>query len=445
MIPGKSRFLSGTIWATTGFGISQIIRLLTNVVLTRILAPEIFGVINIVRSLMIGVELTSDIGISQNIVQSSRGLETALLNTAWTLQIFRGVLLFFVFLIISPTVANLYHEPVFSLILPIVAIGFIFSGFTSTSIFVLQKRFQFSLRIGFDVAIDCISAFIYIALAFLYPNIWSMVFGLVAVNLTRAIGSHLLIRGFQNRIQVSRDHLLEIVTFGKWVFAASAVYFMAMHFDILYFGTQLQFDILGVYGIARGLAETMYVLATRLTVLIVFPYVAASKELPRNELRSNSRGARLAFLITTACIIATVICLSDVIVRLLYDKRYEDAIWMLHILCIGSWLRILNELNGSVLLGIGRPIYTALGNTAKLAAMLVGIPVAFHTWGLQGAIAAIACTELCNYIVLYTGARREQVGFGQQDALATFALIVFIGVIEWFRWSIGFDLSLARN
>jgi len=60
--------LTGAVWTIGAYGVGQLIRVATNVILTRLLAPELFGIMLIVYSLRTGLTLISDIGIGQNIV-----------------------------------------------------------------------------------------------------------------------------------------------------------------------------------------------------------------------------------------------------------------------------------------------------------------------------------------------------------------------------------------
>ena len=90
-----SRFavLKGVGWTVGAYGVGQLVRLLTNVVLARLLAPELFGIMVIVNSLRTGVDLISDVGIGQNIVQNKNADKADFYNTAWSLQLVRGLLL----------------------------------------------------------------------------------------------------------------------------------------------------------------------------------------------------------------------------------------------------------------------------------------------------------------------------------------------------------------
>src|SRR6476661_9681345 len=94
MILGVPRSLVVRLgWTTLGYGAVQALRLLNNVILTRLLAPPIFGLMALINAIRTGVELLSDVGLLQNIVSNPRGAEPDFRDTAWTLQAGRGLLL----------------------------------------------------------------------------------------------------------------------------------------------------------------------------------------------------------------------------------------------------------------------------------------------------------------------------------------------------------------
>src|SRR5882672_9646548 len=89
----RARVLHAGGWTVAGFALSQAIRFGANLVMTRLLVPEMFGVMAIATMLMYGLALFSDVGLRQSIVQSRRGSEAVFLNTAWAVQILRGALI----------------------------------------------------------------------------------------------------------------------------------------------------------------------------------------------------------------------------------------------------------------------------------------------------------------------------------------------------------------
>ena len=86
----RARVLRAGGWTLAGFALSQAMRFGANLVMTRLLVPEMFGVMAIATMVMYGLALFSDVGLRQSIVHSRRGGDAVFLNTAWALQIARG-------------------------------------------------------------------------------------------------------------------------------------------------------------------------------------------------------------------------------------------------------------------------------------------------------------------------------------------------------------------
>src|SRR5688572_30143338 len=91
--PGlRSQAIRGSIWTFAGYGASQVIRLASNLILARLLFPDVFGLMALVNVFIGGLAMFSDIGIGPAIIQNKRGNERTFLNTAWTIQIGRGLM-----------------------------------------------------------------------------------------------------------------------------------------------------------------------------------------------------------------------------------------------------------------------------------------------------------------------------------------------------------------
>ena len=97
----KKQTLSASIWTIAGFGFSQVIRLGSNLALTRILVPELFGMMAIVTAIRLGIYMCSEIGLKVSVIRHENGEEPGFLNTAWTMQVIRGGLLWLIIILIS--------------------------------------------------------------------------------------------------------------------------------------------------------------------------------------------------------------------------------------------------------------------------------------------------------------------------------------------------------
>src|SRR5712672_1844492 len=89
----RQRVMKAGVWSIAGYGINLVIRFGTNLLMTRVLAPEMFGVMAVASMIMVGLIMFSDIGLRQNVIQSPRGSDPSFLNAAWSMQIVRGLCL----------------------------------------------------------------------------------------------------------------------------------------------------------------------------------------------------------------------------------------------------------------------------------------------------------------------------------------------------------------
>ena len=137
-------------WAVAPFVFNQALRLATNLVLARLLAPEIFGLMLLVNTLRTGTELLSDIGIGQSVVRSKQGALLSFLDSAWTLQVMRGAGLALFGLVAAYPIAQAYCEPELFPILLVVSSLFFIARLQSPFLYLFQKPIRVKSRAAFD-------------------------------------------------------------------------------------------------------------------------------------------------------------------------------------------------------------------------------------------------------------------------------------------------------
>jgi O-antigen/teichoic acid export membrane protein len=435
------KLVTGTVWTVGAFGLGQAIRLATNVVLARLLAPELFGIMLIVNTLMTGIQLFSDVGIGQNIIHSPNSLDPRFYNTAWSLQIVRSIVIWFIFLLAAVPVAHFYGAPILSAILPVSGFNIVLLGFASVSPAILQKKMQFGKLTLFNLATAIISSALLVTFAYLTPTIWALVLGGVAGTGLSMVMTYFLVPNLKQRFHVDRQCLSEITSFGKWVYLNSMVYFLSTNFDRLYFAKVVPLQVLGIYGIARALSELFGTAATHLGNSVIFPFISSHAGLPRETLRRELVSIRGKFLLLIALGCSLFIATADLAIKLLYDQRYHAAAWMLPVLALGAWFSMVATTNESTLLGLGAPSYSAMANSVRFILLVVGLPLSLKFKGLAGGIVTLVLVEVCRYAPVYIGQRRQQFSFGAQDVAITLAMFAMIGLWEWLRWASGFGTS----
>jgi O-antigen/teichoic acid export membrane protein len=427
-------------WTSFSYGAGQVLRLLNNVILARLLAPQIFGLMAVVNAIRTGVELLSDVGINQNIVTNPRGHEPQFYDTAWTLQALRGICLAVLCVLLAVPLARFFEYPELAQILPVASLFFVFTGFDSTARGLLQKQLQVSRLVTFEILLAVVTLVAHVGVALITRSVWALVLGSVITGAATLIVSFLLIPGLRNRFIIDPESAAQLIRFGKWVFLSSIVYFFAMNFDRLYFAKQISLSQLGVYGIARGLADMISLFVLRSSAFVLYPAVAAAGLAPI-DLRNRLLRGRRTLLLAAAVAMGIFLAASNLIVGILYDPRYAEAGTILPILCIGVWFGILTLTNDSILMGLARPAYPAISNSAKLLSYVIGVPIAFHYFGFTAAIAVISAGEVVKYVALWALSHKEHLHFGRDDLVLTAVFgVSAVGareIVHWLGWTAG--------
>ena len=426
------------------FGLMQLVRLLTGVIIARLLSPNLLGIMMIVYVLRYGAELLSDIGIRQSIISNSEGDNPDFYNTAWTLQLIRGFALCVLFLVITVPVSRIYDAPILLLVLPITSSYFAIAGLTSTRLFLLNRKMQTAKLNAFDVLMEVISSIARVIFAIISPTIWALVFGSLVQPIARTIGSYLILPGNRHRLYISKDYAKQILAFGKWIMLTATLFFLASNFDRLYLAKVIPFALLGVFGIARNLSGMVSDGLARLCNIVIFPLVASEATKPRSQLHADLASIRFAFVMICAAGLSLFVVLADFIIAIMYDQRYQAAGWMLPIFVVGLWFSILSSLNEWILIGVGRPQYSTVASSSKLALIVIGLPFATMWYGILGAVIVIAVSDLPRYGPILFGQKRSQLSFLRQDILATAAFFALVIFLEWARYSFGFGTSFDQ-
>jgi O-antigen/teichoic acid export membrane protein len=433
--------LKGSLWTIGAFGLSQAIRIVTSVVLARLLAPELFGIMVIVSSLRSGIELLSDVGIFQNMIYHKDANDPDFYNTAWTLGVIRSLILWLIALVVTVPVARFYQSSILIFVVPLVTFNIVLVGFTSVSRLLLRKRLQIAKINSFDTILSFISSAVIVLFAYLSPTVWALVFGGLFSSALTMIGSYFLLPDVRQKFHLSKRFAWEILHYGKWIFVSSTIYFLSGNFDRLYLPKVIPLKLFGIYGIAISISGLLSILILQLGQDVLFPFITAHLHVPRPELRKQVASIRAKFLLLAALGFSLFVATADLAIKILYDARYQEASWMLPVLFIGAWFSMIAQLNESTLLGLGRPTYNAVGNAFKFVFILIGLPLTVKIYGLLGGITVIALADLFRYVPVLIGQRRERFSFGMQDFLFTLAVFILIALWEWLRLILGFGTS----
>jgi len=413
----KKRAIHSGGWVILGHFLSQGLRLGSNLVLTRLLVPEMFGVMSIVSVIMVGITMFSDVGLLQNIVQSKRGEEPDYLYTAWTIQVLRGFFIFFMALAVSGIIyvlglagylssETVYGNPQLPLILAVVSITVVISGFNSIHLLLLNRKLMMGKLIALGLASQIVGMLVMLFLAWYAQNIWALVYGGIAAASVKMLLSHVSILGPGCHFKWDKEAVHEIFHFGKWIFFSSILGFLLNQGDKLLLGGWVSPDVLGVYTVAFFLSSALQGVISKLLGSVLFPFLSEIVRNNPDKVESVYYKIRFRIDLITMPVAGLIFSLGGVVVNTLYDARYESAGWMLEILAIPI-ISIGFMLSDQLILAYGKPKYTSLMIFIQVISLYISVPVSFFYFGLYGAVWAIALNSMIKIFISLSVMRKK--------------------------------------
>jgi O-antigen/teichoic acid export membrane protein len=437
--------LRGSFWTIGNEVLSQAIRFGANLVLTRLLFPEAFGLMLLVNTFLQGLSLFSDIGINVSIIQHPAGDDPKFLNTAWTVQVIRGGVLGLLCLALSYPFAAFYEQPELLPLIQVASLAAFLEGTNSTSLAAMSRHLSVARLAILRTGVQVVASTVMIIWAVVYPSVWALLGGSLISYALESFLSHFLFRENRNRFELHKPFLGALLSFGTWVLFSTMLSFSADYLDRFFLGKMLNLAELGVYQIAVviGGLPSHFIMALGASVL--FPLFSRARHRGDDLVHAYDR-VRLPILVLGALAISGVISTGPGLIQLLYPEEYWGAAWMLVFICAGQWFRVLSVPPFNVLFAMGMPQWSVVANGARVLGYLAIVPTGFRLWGAPGALAGFAGGEALGFVVYSVGVLRHKLSKPSIDLLVSATALVAAGggfAVQVYCVDAGLPLILA--
>ena len=379
-------FTSST-WAIGGYALAQVLRLISNVIMAKLLFPEAFGLMTLVAVFMQGISMFSDIGIVPSIIQNKRGSEPIFLDTAWTIQIIRGVILWGVAIIGAYPYSIIYDAPLLTSLIPVAGFAAVIAGFNSTALATVNRDLKLKNITLLDIVTQFISILIMIVWVYISPTVWGLVAGGLASAFIKMVLSHLWIADRRNQFRWEKEAALSLFKFGRWILISTALTFFAAQLDRILLGYLMGTATLGIYSIAAMFKETASKAIQMLGDKVLFPsYSKLERENDPGRLYKALRKSRILMIAATWLATLVLLLLGNQIIEYLYDERYKAAIWMIQLLPLGTLVGVLSATYHNSYLAKGKSSYISLLLFYQIVIQSGAISIGYYLHGVHGII-----------------------------------------------------------
>lgn len=397
------RLARAAAWLLGSTLTSQALRLGSNLLLTRWLAPEAFGLVAAVNTLYFALVMFSDLGIWQSVVRSPRGLEPRFLGTAWVVQWLRGGLLALLVLALALGVqacrrfgwspaGTVLADPRLPGLIAVFALCALIQGSESMRLACAQRALQAAALARLELLSHLAALVVTLAVAWTTRSVVALVAGTLTAALARSVLSHVALPGPSVRPCWDRGCLREIVGFGLWTLLSSVIGFLAAHGEKLILAALLSTPGYGVFSIALLLLAAVIGLYGSLNGHVAFAGLSEAVRQGPEAVASVYRRVQRVADMALGLLAGLLLALGGWIVEQLYDARYADAGWMLQGLAVGL-VALRHQVIEQLMFAMGRPARVSLNNLLRAVALVGLVPLGHAVAGEAGAVAAVVLSQ----------------------------------------------------
>lgn len=353
-------------------GAQSVLRLVSNIILARLLAPSAFALTAITALVLTGIQMVSDVGISITALREgemSRDNEDRL----WTMQLIRGIGVGILVAAAAIPIGWIYKDDRVRDVLLALALMPPLVGAQSLYPILAMGHRRLVPSTIVEVGGRIVSMMVSILVALVSPTVWALVIGTLAASAFAIFVSHSLAGRFPKFV-FDKEYIKYQWRFSRWIQTSSTLTFVGMQIDKALLPFLYGMTALGLYGIGATFAAIPAQVTQRWSSSVFYPLAV---QLLKGDAEARSRliGVRKTMLIYSTIVSLTVMAGSPAFFLLLYQPRYHAAAYFAEILAVGTYFELAESSLRHFPLVEGTPHYEVWTVVVRLVAFIGSVVI----------------------------------------------------------------------
>ena len=249
----KGKTIRGGLARLVAQGVNFLLRVVSLMVLARLLGPQDFGLVGMVTVFTGVLTLFRDFGLSAAAIQRGN-ITKEQISTLFWINFLVGIFLAIVMAAGAPAIASFYHEPRLFGISAVLALGFIFNAVGIQHSVLLQREMRFTALAIINTVGLVVGTSIAILAAKAGYGYWSLVAMTIAAPLASSIGFWLC-SGWIPGMPQRHAGIRSLIRFGGTLTFNGLVLYIANNFEKVLLARFWGAEALGIYGRAYQLVN----------------------------------------------------------------------------------------------------------------------------------------------------------------------------------------------
>lgn len=354
MPTGNSGIKFGVKWTTISSVFSTLAKFLQIVILTRFLSKADFGIIGIALMCVNISEVFLDLGISSGVMHV-QGITKNQYSSLFWLNVTTGIIVYAVFVGISPLIAAYYHEPILEEVLPLIFLIILISSFYRLQRTIQFKEMRFKFIALTEISSNVVMLIFSVLFAILGWGVYSLVWSTIVFYLYLSVLylGYSLIKLKNISFHYSNKDLKPFLKIGLFQIGNSLIDTLCSEMDTIIIGKMFSMEILGIYTLCKQLTHKVYGFINPIITKVLTPALANLQD-DISIVKKKYMQTLYILAIINIPLYAYIAYFSPQILDIVYGEQYKDYFILLSLLCLYYAILCVGNPVGSLQVALGR-------------------------------------------------------------------------------------------
>lgn len=424
----KKSALSGVIWKFMERVSAQLVALVVQVVLARILVPEDYAVVGIVSIFFAVCNVLISGGLNTALIQK-KDADTEDYSTVLHVSIILAAILYVVMFFSAPVIANLYSNELLIPIFRVMSVTFFFHAFTSVLSAYASSNLMFRKVFYSTMSGTAVSAVVGITMAMNGFGAWALVVQQMTNAFCNAVVLYVTTK-LKIVFRISFSRLKQLFGYGSKVFIASIISVIYDQLNPLIIGLKFTSTDLSFYTKGQSFPGLLNSSINDTLSAVLFPVISKVQDSKDDVLNVTRRYIKVASYIIFPMMIG-MLSVADAFVSVILTDKWLPAVPYIQIFSFSYMFNIIQTGNLQAIKAIGRSDILLLLEVLKKSVYfaVIALFVFFSDSPVMLAVSGIVCTLVATLINTYPNRKLIGYRYRQQvvDLLPNFLLAVAMG------------------
>ncbi len=382
----QNKVLYAAKWSSITELMAKLVSPITNMILARILAPEVFGVIATVTMITSFADMFTDSGFQKYLVQQEfedEQQKNRNANVAFWTHFGISMLLWSVITVYREQLAILVGNPGLGKVIAVACLQLPLTSFSSIQMALYRRNFDFRTLFLVRIVSVCIPFIVTIPMALFGLGYWALIVGTLAIQLSNACILTLQ-STWKPSFYYSADVLKKMLPFSIWSLIEAISIWLTSWVDAFIIGSVLTQHYLGLYKTSTVMVNTLMGVVTSSIMPVLFSTLSRLQRDDERFKRTFLSFQKIASILVFPLGVG-IYLFSDLATDMLLGEQWREASGVIGVWALTSSIMIVfGHFCSEVYRSKGRPRLSVLAQVLHLIVLVPACIVSskFGFWPL---------------------------------------------------------------